>query len=574
MLRPLFTLAALCFGIIPTAASPILAKRTSPTEPPPVIDLGYSRVQGYLNSTAQQYFWKGIRFASADRFQAPRTPDAHSAVMNASEYGPACWQAGFDGQVTFEGQGPIVNFPAYTIQSEDCLVLDINAPAGACEGSILPVMVWIHGGGYVFGAAGPGTDFADFITNAGNNIVVVQLQYRLGPFGFLAGQATKDYGVLNAGLLDQQFGFEWVQKHISKFGGDPSHVTIWGESAGAGSVMNHVIANGGNTQKALGLANPLFEAAMGSSVFLPSQFKYNSDIGEGIYDSLAESVGCSNSTVGVFRCLQATDAATISSAGVNLSEAVGYGSWLWVPSIEDKGGFLDDRATVLLASGTRNGQKFLGISNTHEGYGATDPTLLGDNTTDATQLAKQFDAALASYYPYLTPAERQLVAQQYPIADAPESGNNTFQRIEQVIGDSTFICPTYWAVEAFGANGWKGTFNYGEAHHADDAAWYDGPIWAPGIYGPHSVSALTSFIGGFEGFIQTYDPNNNPATKINPPWPTFDSYQQMFFNTTTRNTGSAAAPHVIDSTSLRNFGTSQLAKCDFWRGNISVNAGL
>ncbi|TKA53421.1 hypothetical protein B0A53_04407 [Rhodotorula sp. CCFEE 5036] len=555
MLRSILTLVIACAAIIPSTASPtpILAKRTSPTEPPPVIDLGYSRVQGYLNSTNSQYYWKGVRFASADRFQAPRTPDAHTAVMNASEYGPACWQAGFDGQVTLEGQGPIVNFPAYTIQSEDCLVLDINAPAG-----------------YVFGAAGRGTDFADFITNAGNNIVVVQLQYRLGPFGFLGGQATKDYGVLNAGLLDQQFGFQWVQQHISKFGGDPSHVTIWGESAGAGSVMNHVIAYGGNTQQALGLPNPLFEAAIGSSVFLPSQFKYDSDIVEGIYNSLADTVGCTNSTVGVFRCLQATDAAIISSAGVNLSEAIGYGSWLWDPSIEGKGGFLEDRATILLASGTRNGQKFLGISNSHEGYGATDPTLLGDNTTDATQLAKQFDAALASYYPYLTSAERQLVAQQYPIEDAPEAGNNTFQRIEQVIGDSTFICPTYWTAEAFGANGWKGTFNYGNAYHADDAAWYDGPIWN----GPHSVSALTSFIGGFEGFIQSYDPNNNPATKINPYWPTFDTYQQMFFNTTTRSTDSAAAPHIIDSTSLRNFGTSQLARCDFWRGNISVNAGL
>lgn len=103
--------------------------------------------------------------------------------MNASEYGPACWQAGFDGQVTLQGQGPIVKFPAYTIQSEHCLVTDINAPAGSCEGSNLPVMIWIHGEGgvlpvcavfastalgscfhlwvpthtgYVFGTAGPG----------------------------------------------------------------------------------------------------------------------------------------------------------------------------------------------------------------------------------------------------------------------------------------------------------------------------------------------------------------------------------------------------------------------------------
>lgn len=149
----------------------------------------------------------------------------------------------------------------------------------------------------------------------------------------------------------QQFGFQWVQKHISKFGGDPSHASIWGESAGAGSVLNHVLANGRDTQRALGLAKPLFQAAMGSSVFLPSQFKYDSDIVGGIYDSLADAVGCRNSTVGVFRCLRATDAAVIPSAGVNLSEAIGYGSWLWDPSVEGKGDFLEDRVTVLLASG-------------------------------------------------------------------------------------------------------------------------------------------------------------------------------------------------------------------------------
>ncbi|KWU41571.1 cephalosporin esterase precursor [Rhodotorula sp. JG-1b] len=557
--RLLTACAASAVLAAPSGHHSLLSKRTSPTEPPPVIDLGYARVQGYLNSTDSQYWWKGIRYASADRFQAPRTPATHTAaVYNASAYGPICFQAS-EGAVTLQGKPPVANFTIAN-QSEDCLYLNINAPAGACEGSNLPVLVWIHGGGYAAGSAAQGSDFAEFITNAGGDIVVVTIQYRLGPFGFLAGQETADFGALNAGLLDQQFGFQWVQQHISKFGGDPSHVTIWGESAGAGSIMNHVIAYGGNTQKALGLSDPLFEAAIGSSVFLPSQFKYDSDIVEGIYNSLADTVGCTNSTVGVFRCLQATDAAIISSAGVNLSEAIGYGSWLWDPSIEGKGGFLEDRATILLASGNRNGVR----------YGATDPTLLGDNTTDAIQLAEQFDAALASYYPYLTSAERQLVAQQYPIEDAPEAGNNTFQRIEQVIGDSTFICPTYWTAEAFGANGWKGTFNYGNAYHADDAAWYDGPIWN----GPHSVSALTSFIGGFEGFILAHDPNKNPATKINPYWPTFDTYQQIFFNTTTRSTDSAAAPHIVDSTSLRNFGTSQLAKCDFWRGKISVNAGL
>lgn len=118
--------------------------------------------------------------------------------------------------------------------------------------------------------------------------------------------------------------------------------------------MNHVIAYGGKTQQTLGLSQPLFEAAAASSVFLPSQWKYDSDIVEGIYDSLANATDCANSTVGTFRCLQATDAAIISSAGVNLSEAIGYGSWLWVPVIEGKGGFLEDRASVLLKPGNLN----------------------------------------------------------------------------------------------------------------------------------------------------------------------------------------------------------------------------
>lgn len=111
-----------------------------------MIDLGYARVQGYLNSTDSQYWWKGIRYASADRFQAPRTPATHTAVVyNASAYGPICFQAS-EGAVTLQGKPPVANFTIAN-QSEDCLYLNINAPAGACEGSNLPVLVWIHGGG-------------------------------------------------------------------------------------------------------------------------------------------------------------------------------------------------------------------------------------------------------------------------------------------------------------------------------------------------------------------------------------------------------------------------------------------
>lgn len=142
----LLLLAAAIASTALAAPSPRLAKRTSPNEPPPVIDLGYHRVQGYLNSTDSQYWWKGIKYASADRFQAPRTPAKHTtAVYNATAYGSICWQAA-EGSTNLNGPKPVAKFRTGQ-QSEDCLYLNVNAPAGSCEGSNLPVLVWIHGGG-------------------------------------------------------------------------------------------------------------------------------------------------------------------------------------------------------------------------------------------------------------------------------------------------------------------------------------------------------------------------------------------------------------------------------------------
>lgn len=85
-----------------------------------------------------------------------------------------------------------------------------------------------------------------------NKFVAVTIQYRLGAFGFLASDEVFRNGVVNAGLLDQEFALQWVQAYIHQFGGDPSLVTISGESAGGGSVMLHAMAYGGS------LGNSLF----------------------------------------------------------------------------------------------------------------------------------------------------------------------------------------------------------------------------------------------------------------------------------------------------------------------------
>ena len=98
----------------------------------------------------------------------------------------------------------------------------------------LPVLVYIHGGGFVAGDSQlyPG----DALITHSKSLIYVSIQYRLGPYGFLSGRALKADGVPNVGLLDQKAAIEWVHRHISDFGGDPDQITIAGASAGGASV--------------------------------------------------------------------------------------------------------------------------------------------------------------------------------------------------------------------------------------------------------------------------------------------------------------------------------------------------
>lgn len=136
-------------------------------------------------------------------------------------------------------------------QTEDCLFLDVWAPSsilaksadasttGIGKGS--PVLVWIYGGGYTEGdklAFMPQGLLARSFLNDGEGVIYVAMNYRLGAFGWLAGPSLQADGTANAGLYDQRAALDWVQEHISKFGGDPSRVTVIGESAGAGSIMH------------------------------------------------------------------------------------------------------------------------------------------------------------------------------------------------------------------------------------------------------------------------------------------------------------------------------------------------
>ena len=172
------------------------------------------------------------------RFRAASPAPAWVGVRPATEFGPSPCQAtsgAFAGSVPGMAVGPV---------DEDCLTLNIWRPAAAATGP-LPVMVWIHGGAFVVGgAAAPTYDAARLCAEQG--VVVVTLNYRVGALGFLdlrdvpGGEDTDT----NCGLHDQLLALRWVHEHIAAFGGDPARVTIFGESAGAGSIV-HLLAVAG-----------------------------------------------------------------------------------------------------------------------------------------------------------------------------------------------------------------------------------------------------------------------------------------------------------------------------------------
>lgn len=184
--------------------------------------------------------------------------------------------------------------------------------------------------------------------NAHGELVVVSVQYRLGVFGFLAGHAVEENGALNAGLLDQEFALKWVQNHISNFGGDPNRVAIYGESAGAGSVLQHVVAHGGNTQP------PLFRAALVSSIYLPSQHAWDDPISEALYQTVVNEVDCAGDEA--FKCLRAVDAQSLALASAHATYAGFLGTLVFVPVVD--GDFIVETPYAALQKNAINGVSF------------------------------------------------------------------------------------------------------------------------------------------------------------------------------------------------------------------------
>jgi len=203
-------------------------------------------IQGAAGRIPGTAAYKGIRYATAGRWAYPRQVTGWDGVYDATAYGNCSYQprAFYDEARTAEKAFYYNEFrkgETYTY-SEDCLFLNIWTPDTAKEGDRLPVLVYIHGGGFT-GGCGHEKHFDGPVWPA-KGVIAVTLNYRLGPLGFAClPQLQEEAGHTgNYGLYDQMTALQWVRDNIAAFGGDPENVTIMGQSAGGMSVQQQVLS--------------------------------------------------------------------------------------------------------------------------------------------------------------------------------------------------------------------------------------------------------------------------------------------------------------------------------------------
>lgn len=460
------------------------------------------------------------------RWQPPAPPACQESTHLGLAYAPACPQLE-DGQV---------------IGDEDCLAQNIWTPRAALtDGRPRPVLFFIHGGGNTQGSATVGV--AGELLYDGQPLaerfdaVVVVTQYRLGALGWLTHPALADAEGHsgNLGIRDLIAALGWVRSNIAAFGGDPTHVTIFGESAGGRNVC---------TLLASPLAAGLFHGAIMQSggCLQPSAAEVRA-----ISDEIIEATGC-HSSDDIATCLRALTPAQIIEARPPITDVAGRSDPL--QAYADGAVLLDD-PEVIIARGEHNDVPFIAGANADETALSVPPI--------ATEAA--YEAALRAM---LGPLAPQVLA-LYPAADydSPQAA------YVQVTTDAKFVCGARRAARLAAVGGqapvylYHFTQNLSRAPRLAAAGAYHGIelffVWQrmdlAGYRPSPEETALAEAIGGYwTRFAASGDPSN--AAGADPAWPVY-----------TAETDEAL---VLDGDGIRVAAGIRAAKCDFWDGVLAL----
>lgn len=364
--------------------------------PAPVAATGSGVVRGQVVDGAEQFL--GLPYAAPPvgdrRFRAPQPPARWSAVRDATAQGPACVQF-----------APFGIDPAQP-RSEDCLNLDVYRPRGTRPGTGLPVVFWIHGGGFV---QGTGTQFAGRTMADDHNVIVVSINYRLGALGYLGlpgFDAETPEGSGNWGLLDQITALRWTKDNARALGGNPGNITVTGQSAGSASVCG-ILASplaSGLAAKAVLQSGPctLMEARSRADAHTQGT-------------AFAAGLGCADPATAA-ACLRSVPLPALSAAGMRLPVP---GLTSGVPALPvDPGDAIEsgrwNKMPVVIGSTRSEGKMF-----------ALDQVAM---TPD------RYPAFVARQYGPLAPE----VLARYPLS----AYASPFHAVSALVGDASFICRT------------------------------------------------------------------------------------------------------------------------------------
>jgi len=384
---------------------------TSACTPGTLVTIDSGPVCGLTANGVTSYL--GVPFAAppvgARRWQAPAPASPWTATLQATAAGPNCPQPPYP-----------PGAPPSAAMNEDCLTLNIHVPMNA--GPALPVMVEIHGGGFVIGTPPNGAHVAE-----AGRVIMVAIHYRLGILGFLVdrflGERSGDYG-----LQDQQAALRWVQRNIARFGGDPNNVTLFGQSAGGSSVCAAAVSPTaqGLFQKGIsesGIYNYNVDRIWAARTDCKSELLSEAQAQQ-LGDAFATKVGC-GSAKDVAACLRALPAQTL----------VDNGGQVGTPNAGGAIGPTINAAILPLspAKAFRSGQMLNKIA------------LMFGVTRD------EFNGGLYTLFTAKTPDEyRELLQQQfgaqtskvmelYPLSRFPNSSPFIAQRT--VMADAFSVCP-------------------------------------------------------------------------------------------------------------------------------------
>jgi carboxylesterase type B len=450
----LFSKSALAFfaSISTIAASPLQLRDVHTTKP--IVTLDYVTLQGASSSTYNLTYYRRIPFGAStagdNRFRAPQPP---VPITN----GTYDTDRGFD------------MCPQRTVNgSEDCLYLGVYSRPWQSTQKLRPVLLTFYGGGFIRGSAEftiPPSGYPVLNVSETNDYVVVYSNYRTNVFGFLPGKKVGESKEvdLNTGLLDQQAALQWIQKYIHHFGGSKDDVTIWGQSAGGGSVVAQTIATGNKGKK-------LFKKAMSSSPFWPKTYRYDSPENEAIYSQVVADVGCANSTDEI-ACLKTADLQALRDSALRLSTSLQYttSSFTFGPIIDDS--FLASPLSEVVRKGKLNAPTVLTSYNLHEGENFIPPGFQNANTASDgfNSSASSFDKWLSGFLPGLSAKDIAKAKALYPASGTAEeiSYNTTYIRAGLLYRDLVLACPAYWLSDK-AEKGWVIEYTISPAKHASD----------------------------------------------------------------------------------------------------------